>query len=448
MHNDYREIFKRLSKSYYDDTFEKEVENILSSHSMDREKLAKIISILCGVNIEHIENYISNLKNAIKNYTASAEKVVTKLPCSTQCAKDGDIICEKSCPVNAIFRDPNDNNIYINDELCLDCGLCVRNCPSGSILDKKEFIPLAELLKSESIVIAAVAPAIMGQFGKNTTINQLRTAFKKLGFTDMVEVAFFADMLTLKEAVEYDHFVKDEQDFMITSCCCPMWVGMLKKVYNDLVKYVSPSVSPMIAAGRVLKLLNPNCKVVFVGPCIAKKAEAREKDLLGDIDFVLTFTELRDIFDVFDIQPENLEEDFSSEYASKGGRLYARTGGVSIAVSEAIEKLFPNKYKFLKTIQADGVKGCKSLLDKIKQEDISANFVEGMGCVGGCVGGPKVIIDPSEGRNAVNNFAENSSIKVSVDSNCMNDILSKININSVEDFKDKDKISIFEREFK
>lgn len=448
MYDNYRQIFKRLLKSYYDNTFEEEVESILSSYSMDREKLTKIISILCGVNIDDSDNYIYDLKNAIINYKTSQGKIVTKLPCSGNCSKDGDIICEKSCPVNAIFRDPKDNNIYINDELCLDCGLCVKNCPNGSILDKKEFIPLAQLLKGQSIVIAAVAPAIMGQFGKDVTINQLRTAFKKLGFTDMVEVAFFADMLTLKEAVEYDHFVKNEQDFMITSCCCPMWVGMLKKVYNDLVKYVSPSVSPMIAAGRVLKLLNPNCKVVFVGPCIAKKAEAKEKDLIGDIDFVLTFTEVKDIFEVLDVHPESLEEDMSSEYASKGGRLYARTGGVSIAVSEAIEKLFPKKYKFLKTIQADGVKGCKSLLDKINQKDINANFVEGMGCIGGCVGGPKVILDPSKGREAVNNFAKNSSIKVSVDSKCMNDILRKININSIEDFKDKNKISIFEREFK
>lgn len=448
MHNNYREIFKRLSKSYYNDNFETEVKKILLSDDMDREKLCKIISSLCGVNIDYSENYIADLKNAIKNYKSSEEKVVTKLPCSGKCSENGDIICEKSCPVNAIFRSPDDNNIYINNELCLDCGLCVQNCPNGSILDKKEFIPLVNLIKNESIVIAAVAPAIMGQFGKNTTINQLRTAFKKLGFTDMVEVAFFADMLTLKEAVEYDHFVKNEDDFMITSCCCPMWVGMLKKVYNDLVKYVSPSVSPMIAAGRVLKLLNPNCKVVFIGPCIAKKAEAKEKDLLGDIDFVLTFTELKDIFDVFDIQPENLEEDYSSEYASKGGRLYARTGGVSIAVGDAIEKLFPNKYKLLKTVQADGIKECKSILDKIKHGDVTANFVEGMGCVGGCVGGPKAIIDPSEGKKSVNHFAESSSIKVSVDSKCMTDILKKININSIEDFNDENKISIFEREFK
>ena len=106
-------------------------------------------------------------------------------------------------------------------------------------------------------------------------LDNLRTAFKKIGFTDMVEVAFFADMLTLKEAIEFDEHVKTKEDLMITSCCCPMWVGMVKKVYHNLVKHVSPSISPMIAAGRILKELNPNCKVVFIGPCIAKKAKLK-----------------------------------------------------------------------------------------------------------------------------------------------------------------------------
>ena len=170
-------------------------------------------------------------------------------------------------------------------------------------MDQVQFLPLANILKDNSPVIAAVAPAIVGQFGSDIKIGQLRSAFKKMGFTDMVEVAFFADMLTLKESIEFDHYVNSEDDLMITSCCCPMWVGMLKRVYKDLVKYVSPSVSPMIAAGRVIKKLNSNCNVVFVGPCIAKKAEAKNKDIAGSIDFVLTFQELKDIFETFKINP-------------------------------------------------------------------------------------------------------------------------------------------------
>ena len=138
-------------------------------------------------------------------------------------------------------------------------------------------MPIIDLLKNNKTVIAAVAPAIAGQFGKDVTLDQLREAFIRIGFADMVEVAFTADMLTIKEAVEFDHHINSTEDIMITSCCCPMWVGMLKKVYSQLVKDVSPSVSPMIAAGRVLKKLNPEVKVVFIGPCIAKKAEAERE---------------------------------------------------------------------------------------------------------------------------------------------------------------------------
>jgi len=226
-----------------------------------------------------------------------------------------------------------------------------------------------------------------------------------------------------------------------------MWVAMVKRVYHDLVKHVSPSISPMIAAGRVLKEINPNCKVVFIGPCIAKKAESKEKDLLGDIDYVLTFSELKDIFDILGIEPEKLQEDVSSEYASRGGRLYARTGGVSIAIGEVIERLFPEKYNLLNTIQGNGVKECKELLTKAQNGEVDANFIEGMGCVGGCVGGPKSLIDASLGKDRVDKFAEGSNIKVAVDSDCMNKILSRLEITTAKDFKDKAKTKIFQREF-
>jgi iron only hydrogenase large subunit-like protein len=226
-----------------------------------------------------------------------------------------------------------------------------------------------------------------------------------------------------------------------------MWVAMLKRVYNDLVKHVSPSVSPMIASGRVMKVLNPNCKVVFIGPCIAKKAEAKEKDLLGDIDFVLTFAELKDILEAVGINPAEMPEDFSTEYASRGGRLYARTGGVSIAVSDAVEKLFPEKFKLLTAAQANGVVECKKMLSEAQQGNIHANFIEGMGCIGGCVGGPKAIIPKEEGRERVDEFAFNSDIKVAVDSDTMQRILNRLGITSVEDFEHKERVSIFERHF-
>ena len=369
--------------------------------------------------------------------------------CSMECVNDesGKTKCQMACPFNAILSDPIKNTTYIDIDLCANCGMCVDACDNGRLMDRVEFIPILELLKGGSPVIAAVAPAISGQFG-TATMDQLRAALIKIGFKDMLEVAFAADMLTIKEAVEFDHFIKKKDDLMITSCCCPMWVGMLKRVYGDLVKYVSPSVSPMIAAGRVLKKLNPEVKVVFIGPCIAKKAEAKEKDLIGDIDFVLTFQELKSIFEVLEIVPETLEEVTSLEYASRGGRLYARSGGVSIAISEAIEELYPEKYSLLSTVHVDGVKNCKDILNKAsKGEYLGGNFIEGMGCIGGCVGGPKAIVSIEEGRKAVDDFAYDSAVKIATHSGILDEIFSRIGIDSLEDFKDAKKIEIFERNF-
>jgi len=444
----YNELFKILLKSYYEDNFETKVTELLSKPNINKVELSATISSLCGVKVDFSTNYIEDLIKAILSYQTD-NKIVNKIKhCTMDCVGGhGKTKCQASCPFDAILIDNKSNTTYIDDDKCTDCGFCVEACPSGSLMDKVEFIPLVKLLKGNSKVIATVAPAITGQFGENVNVDKLRTAFKKIGFTDMIEVAFFADMLTLKEAVEFDEHVKTKDDLMLTSCCCPMWVGMVKKVYNSLVKHVSPSVSPMIASGRVLKELNPDCKVVFVGPCIAKKGEAKDKDLIGDIDYVLTFAELKDIFDTLDINPENLEENLSTEYASRGGRLYARTGGVSIAIGEVIEKLFPEKYHLLNATQGNGVKECKELLTKAQNGTVNANFIEGMGCVGGCVGGPKSLINASLGKYRIDKFAEDSKIKTSIDSDCMQEILSKIGINSADDFKDKTKTKIFNREF-
>jgi iron only hydrogenase large subunit-like protein len=449
MKEDHKEIFKTIVKAYFNDTLDETVENLLNENNINRERLSNIIASKCGVSVEYDENYIDNLRKAISVYNLNHKIIEKTSSCAMNCTPlSGKSNCQESCPFEAILYDENKNCTYINYDLCTDCGICVDSCDEGNIIDKTEFIPFAHLLKEKAPVYAAVAPAICGQFGADVTLDQLRTAFKKIGFKDMFEVAFFADMLTLKEAVEFDEHVHKKDDLMITSCCCPMWVGMLRKVFSDLVKYVSPSVSPMIASGRVLKKLNPECKVVFIGPCIAKKAEAKEKDLIGDIDYVLTFEELKSIFEALDIDPGKLEEDHAKEYASKGGRIYGRTGGVSVAVADAVHELFPGKYPLLKAVQGNGIKECKELLNKALSMDLDANFVEGMGCVGGCVGGPKRIIPQEEGRKSINEYGDNSKIKVAVHSSTMHEVLNRLGINSIEDFKKHENVEIFEREFK
>lgn len=449
MHTKYIDIFDDLVKSYYVGNFEETLTRIMEGHDKSPQETFSIISSLCGVNIPFDNNYLYNLKKAITQYSVN-QRIVEKLEdCTTNCTQDKDnkFKCQSTCPFDAITYDTIKKSTVIDPTLCLDCGLCIDVCSSGRILDKVEFLPIKDLIDHNETVVAAVAPSIIGQFGPQVTMDQLRASFIKLGFTDMIEVAFAADMLTIKEAVEFNKHVNNPHDLMITSCCCPMWVGMLKKVYSSLIKDLSPSVSPMIAAGRVIKTLNPDAKVVFIGPCIAKKAEARDADIRGSIDFVITYQELDEIFKALDIKPCELEGIPSVEYASRGGRLYARTGGVSIAISEALEELYPEKFKLFTPIQAEGIKACKEVLDKALKGEISANFIEGMGCVGGCVGGPKVLIPPEQGRKAANDFAYDSPIKVATHSTTLDDVLDKLNINSLKDFEDEDKIVFLERKF-
>ncbi|MEQ8197336.1 MAG: [Fe-Fe] hydrogenase large subunit C-terminal domain-containing protein [Clostridiaceae bacterium] len=451
MKKNYEPLFKKLVKSYYDGTFDDTINEILNTPDLNKEEAMSVISTLCGVAVKQDENYIYNLKKAITELKIK-ENIIEKVSaCSGDCRKSPDekSKCQHACAFNAILNDPLTGTTFIDETLCTECGMCVEACDNGKLLDRVEFMPVMELLKNNQKVIAAVAPAISGQWGPDVSMDQLRAAFIKAGFTDMVEVAFAADMLTIKEAIEFDKHVHKQEDLLITSCCCPMWVGMLKRVYHDLVKELSPSVSPMIATGRVIKKLNPEVKVVFVGPCIAKKAEGKESDITDAVDYVLTFQEVKDIFETLEIDPKELQGIPSLEYASRGGRLYGRTGGVSTAVSETIEELFPEKHKLFKSAQASGVKECKEILAKAQKGELEGvNFIEGMGCAGGCVGGPKAIVSRESAKDAVDKFAYNSPIKIPTHSPVLDEVFKKINIESLDDFKDEHKIEIFERTFK
>ena len=200
------------------------------------------------------------------------------------------------------------------------------------------------LLTPEKQVYALIAPAFMGQFGEGVSPGAIRAALKRAGFSGMVEVAVFADILTLKEALEFDRHVNRDTDFLLTSCCCPVWVSMIRNIYGELVPHMPGAVSPMIAAGRAVKKMHPDAVTVFIGPCLAKKKEAKEPDICDAIDVVLTFQETAMLFEAMGIAPQQMEED-ASEHSSGAGRIYARTGGVSEAVVRTVEQLHPGKLR-------------------------------------------------------------------------------------------------------
>ncbi|HEX3014783.1 MAG TPA: [Fe-Fe] hydrogenase large subunit C-terminal domain-containing protein, partial [Desulfobacteria bacterium] len=299
----------------------------------------------------------------------------------------------------------------------------------------------------EVAVYAIVAPAIIGQFGDHVSMGQLRAAFKRLGFYGMVEVALFADILSLKEVLEFDRAVQTDADFVLTSCCCPIWVGMVKRVYQTLIPHILPSVSPMVACGRGIKRLHPEAKVVFIGPCIAKKAEVKEPDIRDAVDAVLTFEEVKQIFAATGINPAEMD-DIESEHSSLGGRIYARTGGVSKAISDTLDQLRADKPIRIKAVQADGIHQCKELLRSISNGDIRANFYEGMGCTGGCVGGPKALLEAKEGTVHVNTYALSAETRTPLNNPYVLELLNRLGITDVDNLLEGVSAAIFQRDFK
>lgn len=448
MKGKYNEIYKLLVDAYYNSRFEETLERVMKTEFESKEKAREIIAILCGVEEAKEEDDFKFMQAIVQSiiHHQVRQKIIHKVStCESDCEViEGKTRCQSVCPVDAIMKRPIGNDKWINENECINCGRCITVCENQNFMDSPQFLPLAGLLEEEKVV-AIVAPAIAGQFGKDVTLDQLREALVMVGFTDMIEVAMAADILSLKEAMEFNHHVNKEGDFMITSCCCPVWVTLLKRVYHKLIPDFSPSVSPMVAMGRTVKKLTPGAKVVFIGPCVAKKSEAKEKDIEDAVDYVLTFQELQLIFDALHINPDSLPGLPSIDYASTGGRLYARTGGVSQAVYDIVDQMFPKKRHLFHSVSVDGVKDCRTMLEQLERGEVRASFIEGMGCPGGCVGGPKAIIDRDQGRIAANEAAYDSAIKIPINSEVLIETLHQLGITNREELLSK--TSMFEREF-
>ena len=307
-----------------------------------------------------------------------------------QCAKAcpynaiADLIrpCKKICPVGAITMDEN-GICEIDDSKCIKCGHCIHACPFGAIGSKTDIVDVIKAITSGKKVVAMVAPAIEGSFGADITMDSIRTACKKVGFSDMVEVALGGDMTAGAEAKEWLEANKEGKK--MTTSCCPAFVNMIKKHYPELTDNISTTVSPMCAVSRMLKSKDKDTVTVFIGPCIAKKDERRNKDLEGNADYVLTVGEYRAMLRAKDVKIE--AEANSSQQASVYGKRFGNGGGVAAAVVECMKELGEDPSKF--TIEkCSGGAECKKALTLLKMDRLQADFVEGMACEGGCVGGP------------------------------------------------------------
>jgi [FeFe] hydrogenase (group B1/B3) len=312
--------------------------------------------------------------------------------------------CENACKVHAI-SEREDGISKIDEKKCVRCGACSFACPFGAIMDKSYILKCIDITrdneKGKRHAYMIVAPSISSQF-HDAKLGQVISGIKALGFHAVVEAALGADMVAYAEAQELA-----EKKFL-TSSCCPAFVRYIETAFPDLRGHISGSLSPMATIAKYLKKVDPTCETVFVGPCIAKKMEMFAEDSKLDIDCVITFEELQALIDAKGIVLSSLPER-PLDNASYFGRIFARCGGLSEAVKEALKE---QKSPFaVKGTYVSGLEACQGALSAIEGDRPEFNFVEGMACVGGCIGGPSCLTHEVRDASSVDAYGKESHEK-------------------------------------
>lgn len=317
--------------------------------------------------------------------------------------------CASACGVNAIESD-GQGRAVINNEKCVSCGQCMVSCPFGAIADKSQIFQLIQAIKKGDEVVAAVAPAIIGQFGKDVRLWKIKAALLDLGFAEVYEVALGADIGAITEAHHYvDKVTTGELPFLLTSCC-PSWSMLAKHTLPDMVDTVSNALTPMVATARSIKQKRPNARVVFVGPCASKKLEASRRSVRSDVDFVITFEELAAMFEAKGIDFATYDKEVPVHDATGAGRGYAVATGVASAIEQCINEYYPDVDVYIE--HAEGLSDCQKMLLLAKAGKKDGCLIEGMACPGGCVAGAGTNIPVAQGTQAVKKFVKDSTVKL------------------------------------
>lgn len=306
--------------------------------------------------------------------------------------------CENACKIKAIKMNKN-KAAAIDNEKCIACGACVYQCPFGAIMDKSYILDVIDIIKKSENntrykVFAVVAPAISSQF-TYAKLGQVISGLKKLGFYTVIEAALGADMVADAESRELVEKGK------LTSSCCPAFVSYIEKSFPELLPFVSHNLSPMATISKYIKENEAPCKVVFIGPCTAKKAEVKKDGVREYVDSALTFEELQALFDSRELDITALDEDVLDN-ASYFGRIFARCGGLSDAVAQAIKE-HGDEFD-LNAVSCDGIEQCRLALLKLSKGVLDANFIEGMACAGGCIGGAGCLTHGAKNKAEVDKY--------------------------------------------
>ena len=312
--------------------------------------------------------------------------------------------CQSACKPDAIST-ADAGYTVIDYDKCSGCGACVYQCPFGAIVDKSYILNVINMLKEKAAfgsgkICAVVAPAISSQF-TYVKLGQVVSGLHELGFDMVVEAAHGADIVAKNESRELA-----EKGFLISSCC-PAFVRYVRNRYPELAGHISGSLSPMATIAKTVKENYPGTKTVFVGPCIAKKEEIQLESVKPYVDSVLTFEELQALFDSKEIDLSALEETPMDDMASYFGRMFARCGGLAAAVEQALKEQGSTDFE-LKAVSCDGLEECKDALHRKKMNRLDANFIEGMACIGGCIGGAGCLTHAAKNSFLVEKFSKES----------------------------------------
>lgn len=290
--------------------------------------------------------------------------------------------CEEGCPVKAISKDGYGIE-HIDESKCIYCGKCMNACPFGAIFEISQTFDVLRSIREGNQVVAIVAPAMLSQF--DATKEQIYGAFKILGFTDVIEVAQGAMKTVENEGHELLERLEKGQTFMTTSCC-PSYIELVNKHIPALKPYVSTTGSPMYYTARIAKQKYPDAKIVFVGPCLAKRSEARRDD---HVDYVMTFEEIASVFDGYGIELKK-SHPYPMEFtAVKEAHGFAAAGGVAGAV-KAYLKLAPEQLTEINAVEVTNLdkKNISMLSAYARTGKAPGRFIEVMACEGGCITGP------------------------------------------------------------
>ena len=278
--------------------------------------------------------------------------------------------CVRECPVKAI-KIINGQAEVLN-ERCIGCGNCVRVCSQGAKIPLRSVDAVNALLKSNSKIAACIAPSFPAEFEDIADHTILVGMIRKLGFDYVTEVSFGADIV----AGEYEKMIKQRDYEGDISSDCPAIVYFIRHYHPDMVPYLAPIASPMVAMTRVMKKMHgEELKVVFIGPCFAKKAETTE------VDEVLTFRELRDMFDMFNIRPDCTDSsDFDPPHSGKGA-IFPISHGLYFTANN--HEIIPEE----RVIIAEGRVNYKEAITEFEEGYIRKKHLMLL-CCEGCIMGP------------------------------------------------------------